>query len=213
MSVPSTLDAVAAAAAPAATPSVIVDASKATDAVASAPEVKAPEVKAPEAPKKSAAAARLDEIRARREDRSKQRADAAAVAKGADPALVDAANRWRAYEAEQAARVAKEAEALSPEDRALVDGEKDVARKAALVARLKVAAAAGSPAPKTVAKPLPIGAPAGVTSTDYAEAMRDPKAMAEAKARDPEGFGKFFSSLLGGGGRKSTLDVAFSRKG
>jgi hypothetical protein len=203
---------VAAAAAPAATPSVIVDASKATDAVASAPEVK-PEVKAPEAPRKSAAAQRLDEIRARREDRSKQRADAAAVAKGADPALVDAANRWRAYEAEQAARVAKEAEALSPEDRALVDGEKDVARKAALVARLKVAAAAGSPAPKTVAKPLPIGAPAGVTSTDYAESMRDPKAMAEAKARDPEGFAKFFSSLLGGGGRKSTLDVAFSRKG
>jgi hypothetical protein len=203
---PSTLDALAAAA-PAAAPSVVVDVSKATDAVAS--DAKPADVK-PEAPKPSAARERLDAIRARREERSKARADAAAVKAGADPAIVEAANRWRAYEAAEAARVAKEAEALSPEDRALVDGEKDVTRKAALVARLKVAAAAAAPStpPKVVAKAPPVGAPAGVTSTDHMESIKDAQAMAEAKARDPGGFDKFFSSLLGGNGRQSTLAKA-----
>jgi hypothetical protein len=106
----------------------------------------------------------------------------------------------------EGARIAAAAADLDDDDRALIDGEKDIGRKAALLARFKrEAAAAPAKAAKVVAPAKPAGGPPSSSAVDFAAALKDPKAMADAKARDPDGFSKFFSGLLKGNSRKSTL--------
>ncbi len=177
-----------------------------------------PAVTPPAAPAKpSGAAAALASITAAREAaKAKREADAAAKkpadAPGAPaapvipPELQTAADRWKAHEKAETARIAAEAADLDDADKALIDGEPDIARKAALLARFKRdAAAANAKPPKVVATPKPAGGPPSSSAIDFAAALKDPKAMADAKARDPDGFTKFFSGLFNGNSRKSTL--------
>lgn len=129
------------------------------------------------------------------------------------PDIKSAADRWRAHEKAEKARIAAAAASLSDEDRALVESEPDIARAGVLLARLT---AASAPQGKQVAPPRPAGGPppAGdALGVDFAAAVRDPKALAEAKAKDPKGYADFFSSLIrkGGSGRRSTLDVATAK--
>jgi len=126
------------------------------------------------------------------------------------PDVADAAKRWKAHAKAESDRIAAAAEGLDEADKALIAGEPDLARKAALLARLSPAADAGPP--KAKAAPRAAGAPPAASSIDFAASMRDPRAMAEAKARDPKGFAAFLSSALTrGSGRKSTLDAAPKR--
>jgi hypothetical protein len=173
----------------------------------------------PAAPAKpsGAAAALVSITAARAEAKAKREADAAAKAKPADapgtpaapvipPELQTAADRWKAHEKAETARIAAEAADLDDADKALIDGEPDIARKAALLARFKRdAAASAARPPKVVATPKPAGGPPSSSAIDFAAALTDPKAMADAKARDPNGLTKFISGLLTGSPRKSSL--------
>jgi hypothetical protein len=157
----------------------------------------------------NAARVALEAFRAKRAEKAAARTPAArdgepAVAAVVPPELKSAADKWAAYEKAESSRITKAAEGLDDEDKALIAGEPDITRKAALLARLSRAADA-SPAPKPVAKPKPAGGPPSSSAVDFAAALKDPRAMADAKARDPSGFEKFFSALLTGNARKSTL--------
>ncbi len=154
---------------------------------------------------------------ARAEAKAKREADAAAKAKPADapgapaapvipPELQTAADRWKAHEKAETARIAAEAADLDDADKALIDGEPDIARKAALLARFKrEAAPANAKPPKVVAPAKPAGGPPSSSAIDFAASLKDPKAMADAKARDPAAFEKFFSGLFKGSSRPSSL--------
>lgn len=167
----------------------------------------------PATPKPSRASEALKAIEAARAEAKAKREAAAkppaapGAAPAVDPETQSAAEKWRAYEKAESARIATEAEGLDPEDKALIDGEKDITRKAALLARFKREASAAAPAKpqKVVAPAKPAGGPPSSSAVDFAESLKDPKAMADAKARDPVGFGKFISGLLTGSPRKSTL--------
>jgi len=205
--------------APASAPASIAEAVKAAVPAAAASEAEpADKAEAKPEAKPSAAKATLDAIRERRAQRAAAKAEAAKP-KDAGPAIpadiASAAERWRAYEAAEAKRLDEASKALPAEDRALVDGEKDIARRAALVARLQAAhdaLAASKPAAKVTAKPGPTGAPPPATSIDILEALKTPEGMKAAKSADPEGFAAKFSALLGGSARKSTLDLSRPKK-
>lgn len=135
---------------------------------------------------------------------------ASAPAAPAIPAdIADGAKRWAQHMKAESARIAAAAEGLGEDDRALLDGISDVGLRAKVLERLK---SSPSEAPaKTRAAPRAAGGPPSASSVDFAAAIRDPRAMAEAKAKDPKGFADFFSSALKSAGRKSTLDGAKSR--
>ena len=175
-----------------------------TAAPSSAP-VESVDQDAIETPKERPAAKKLQEFRARREARAQERASKALAKNGADPAIVSAAQKWMAYEANEAKRIDAQAASLSEDDRALVASQSSLEAKAKLIARLT-----STPA-KVVGKAPPVSTPAQNSSLDFALALKDSSAMAEAKTKDPQGFAKFFSSLLHGSGRASTLDAAFKK--
>jgi hypothetical protein len=109
----------------------------------------------------------------------------------------------------ESARIAAQAESLGEDDRALLEGITDVALRAKVLERLK-SSTSEAPA-KARAAPRAAGGPPSASSVDFASAIKDPRAMAEAKAKDPAGFAAFFSSALKSAGRKSTLDGASKR--
>lgn len=195
-----------------------VEPTPAPEAPAPAPAPPAQEVAKADVPKAKEpgpAARKLAEIRARKEAKAAEREAAKAAAANVDPAIFAAAQRWQAHEKAESKRISAAAAGLDESDRALIDGEKDLGRKAMLLDRLQKAAGAPAPAapaaPKAVAKPGPTGAPPSVTSVDFAEAIKTPEGLAAAKASDPEGFARKFSAMLRGTVRKSTLDVAAGR--
>lgn len=180
----------------------------------------APAAADPAQPSKAAAA--LAAFRAKRAappaDPAAPAAPAAAPAPGTPPAaaapaipadIADSARRWAEHVKTEAARIATLAEGLSDDDKALLAGITDVGLKARVLDRLKGAAVA-EPA-KVAAKPRPAGGPPSSSSVDFGAAIKDPRAMAEAKAKDPAAFASFFSSALSRAGRKSTLDGAAKR--
>jgi hypothetical protein len=152
------------------------------------------------AAKPSAAAAALKAIEASRAEAKAKREAAArpAAAPGApaEPAEHPDALKWRSHVKAESARIATEAEGLDPEDKALIDGEPDIARKAALLARFKrEAAPANAKPPKVVAPAKPAGGPPSSSLVDFEAAWAGgPDAWNQAKARDPEGAAKWLTA-------------------
>lgn len=196
-----------------------------SEPVAAATEDAAPSVPASTspAPAPSRAQGALAAFRSRRASVAGAPAAAAPAAAEAVPAaspaapsapaipadIADAAKRWASHLKAESARIAAQAESLGEDDRALLDGITDVALRAKVLERLK---SSSDPAPaKTRAAPRAAGGPPSASSVDFASAIKDPRAMAEAKAKDPAGFAAFFSSALKSAGRKSTLDGAKPR--
>jgi hypothetical protein len=181
-----------------------------------APVVETPVVETPAAPVVvapvavlSVAAERIAALRTARAEARAQAAVPVAVDSKASPEMIAAAKRWQSHEASERKRISAASAGLSADDRAIVDGEKDITRAAMLLARLTSTA----PAPKAVAPARATGAPPSAGGVDYASTLKDPKAMAEAKAKDPKGFAEYFTSLVRGtSGRKSTLDIARAPK-
>lgn len=173
------------------------------------------------APAPSRAQGALAAFRARRASVAGAPAGAPAAAAEASPAaspapapaipadIADGAKRWAQHMKAEAARISAAAEGLGEDDRALLDGISDVGLRAKVLERLK--SSSGEAPAKTRAAPRAAGGPPSASSVDFAAAIRDPRAMAEAKAKDPKGFADFFSSALKSAGRKSTLDGAKSR--
>ena len=176
------------------------------------------------APAPSRAQGALAAFRARRASVAGAPAGAPAAAAEASPAaspapapaapaipadIADGAKRWAQHLKAESARIALAAEGLGEDDRALLDGITDVALRAKVLDRLR--SSQGEAPAKTRAAPRAAGGPPSASSVDFAASIRDPRAMAEAKAKDPAGFAAFFSSALKSAGRKSTLDGAKSR--
>ena len=63
-------------------------------------------------------------------------------------------------------------------------------------------------AQKTVSTPPEMGAPIPVSSIDFAEAIKDPNKLREAKEKDPKGFADWFSKMLA---PKNTSPLGVSR--
>ncbi len=136
------------------------------------------------------------EAKAKREAAAKPAAAPGAPAPAVDPELQTAADKWRSHVKTESARIATEAEGLDPEDKALIDGEPDIARKAALLARFKrEAAPANAKPPKVVAPAKPAGGPPSSSLMDFEAAWAGgPDAWNQAKARDPEGAAKWLTA-------------------
>lgn len=192
---------------------------------AGGPPAPDPPVTPPAAPAKppapSGAAAALKSIEAARAEAKAKReaAQKPAAAPGAapavDPELQSAAEKWRAYEKAESARIATEAEGLDPEDKALIDGEKDITRKAALLARFKREASAAAPAKpaKPVAPAKPAGGPPSAGSVDFEAAWAGgQQAWDAAKARDPEGASKWLAGRNAPSASSNPFSRMFNRK-
>jgi hypothetical protein len=197
-----------------------------SEPVAAATEDAAPSVPASTspAPAPSRAAGALAAFRSRRASVAGAPAAAALAAAETIPAatpaapsvapaipadIADAAKRWASHLKAESARIAAQAESLGEDDRALLEGITDVGLRAKVLERLRSSSDA-APA-KARAAPRAAGGPPSASSVDFASAIKDPRAMAEAKAKDPAGFAAFFSSALKSAGRKSTLDGASKR--
>lgn len=178
-----------------------------------APAAPAADPAAPKPATPSRAAAALAAFRAKR-----AAAPAAApvapveAAPAGDPAaapaipaeIADAAKRWSEHIKAETARIATLAEGLSDEDKALIAGVPDVAMKAKILERLKGNAEAAPV--KEKAKPRAAGGPPPASTVDFSSALKDPQAMADAKARDPQGLKAFLSRAMNGTASRSTLD-------
>ena len=178
-----------------------------------APATPAADPAAPKAATPSKAQAALAAFRAKRAaapaPASAPAAPVAAVpgepAAPAIPAeIADAAKRWNDHLKAETARIAAAAEGLSDEDKALIAGVPDVAMKAKILERLK--GAAETTPPKEKAKPRAAGGPPSASTVDFSAALKDPQAMADAKARDPQGLKAFLSRAMNGTASRSTLD-------
>jgi hypothetical protein len=121
---------------------------------------------------------------------------------GAEPL----AQKWRAYEAEEAKRLDAEAAALPEAVRDLYQSASDLDARRKVIAAFR---AAGAAAPKAVGTPPAMGAPPSVTAVDVEAAMQDPtgKKLAEIKARDPGAVSAFFGKLLGARDGSTSLGV------
>jgi hypothetical protein len=161
---------------------------------------------APKAKEPGPAAKRWAEYQERKAAKAAEREAAKATASNIDLAILDRAKRWEAHEAAESKRISEAAAGLDAEDRALIDGEKDLGRKATLLARLQKAAAPEPKGPRPVAKAGPSGSPPSVVDLDLVEALKTPEGFAAAKSAP--GFKEKFSAMLNGNARKSTLDVA-----
>lgn len=178
-----------------------------------APATPAADPAAPKAPAPSRAQAALAAFRAKRAavPAPAAAAPAAPVVPG-DPAapaipaeIADAAKRWNEHLKAETARIAAASEGLSDEDKALIAGVPDVGMKAKILERLKSGAEGTNP-PKEKAKPRAAGGPPSASTVDFSAALKDPQAMADAKARDPAGLKAFLSRAMNGSASRSTLD-------
>lgn len=110
------------------------------------------------------------------------------------------AKAWRAHLERETARLAKVREGLPGHWQQALDASPTLDGKQAILSAYE-AERATSTQGKTPAKaPMP-GNPPGAASTDWSQVASDPKALREAKERDPSGWSAFVQSVSGGGAR------------
>lgn len=114
--------------------------------------------------------------------------------------LENDAKAWRAHLERESARLAKVREGLPVHWQQALDASPSLDGKQAILSAYE-AERATSPTGKQPARaPVP-GNPPGAASTDWAQIASDPKALREAKERDPSGWSTFVSKVSGGGAR------------
>jgi hypothetical protein len=104
----------------------------------------------------------------------------------------------------EAARINALAATLSDDDKSILEAVSDLGARARLLERLK--ASLPSEPVKEKAKPRAAGGPPAASVVDFTSALKDPQAMADAKARDPQGLKAFLSRAMNGTASRSTLD-------
>lgn len=118
--------------------------------------------------------------------------------------VAEAARRWAAHVKSEAARINALAATLSDDDKSILEAVSDLGARARLLERLK--ASLPSEPVKEKAKPRAAGGPPAASVVDFTSALKDPQAMADAKARDPQGLKAFLSRAMNGTASRSTLD-------
>ena len=118
------------------------------------------------------------------------------------------AQKWRAYEAEEAKRLDAEAAAMPDAVRDLYASAGDIDAKRKVLAAFRAAA----PATSTKGTPPSMGAPPAVSGADFEAALADKsgKKAAELKARDPQGFAKWMRDKISGS-KPAASSLGFGR--
>lgn len=178
------------------------------DAASPAKAEAASSVEAPASKEPSAAQKKLAELRAHRQAKAAAKATPSDLA----PEVAAKVAAWDAYEQSEAKRIEADAKTLDEADRALLEGERDITRRALLLKRLLAAAAPVEPTKKNVGKAPPGLDAQPSVKTDFAAALTDPRALDDVKATDPKGWSEYFSRLRSGGRRVSTLNAAPSSR-
>lgn len=101
--------------------------------------------------------------------------------------LAPLAERWKQFEESESARIEAEKAALTPAQQRALDAVVGVDAKRAVLA----AFSDGSVKAKSQAPSHGGGPPAPGLQASFADAFGDPAKMADAKARDPDGFKKY----------------------
>ena len=110
------------------------------------------------------------------------------------------AKAWLAHLEREQARLAKVREGLPGHWQTALDASPTLDGKQAILAAYE-AEKASAPAGKQPAKAPPLGNPPGGASTDWTAVASDPRALREAKDRDPTGWQQFVQSTTGVGAR------------
>lgn len=116
------------------------------------------------------------------------------------------AQRWRAYEAEEAKRLDGEAAALPEAVRDLYQGAGDIEAKRKVLAAFRSTSSSTAP---VKGQPPAMGAPAPVSAVDIEAALADKSGqkLAEIKKRDPGAVSAFFNRVLASRGGSQSLGV------
>lgn len=107
------------------------------------------------------------------------------------------AQKWRAYEAEEAKRLDAEAASLPDAVRDLYQSAGDIDARRKVIAAFKATASTSAP---VKGQPPAMGAPAPVSALDIEAAIADKTGakLAEIKKRDPGAVSSWFARALGG---------------
>lgn len=118
------------------------------------------------------------------------------------------AQKWRAYEAEEAKRLDAEAAAMPDAVRDLYASAGDIDAKRKVLAAFRAA----QPATTQKGTPPSMGAPPAVSGADFEAALADKsgKKAAELKARDPQGFAKWMRDKISGS-KPAASSLGFGR--
>jgi hypothetical protein len=116
------------------------------------------------------------------------------------------AQRWRAYEAEEAKRLDGEAATLPDAVRDLYQGAADIEAKRKVLAAFRATSSTTAP---VKGQPPAMGAPAPVSAVDIEAALADKSGqkLAEIKKRDPGAVSAFFNRVLASRGGSQSLGV------
>lgn len=116
------------------------------------------------------------------------------------------AQRWRAYEAEEAKRLDGEASTLPEAVRDLYAGASDIEAKRKVLAAFRSTSSTTAP---VKGQPPAMGAPAPVSAVDIEAALADKSGqkLAEIKKRDPGAVSAFFNRVLANRGGSQSLGV------
>lgn len=116
------------------------------------------------------------------------------------------AQRWRAYEAEEAKRLDGEAAALPEAVRDLYASAGDIEAKRKVLAAFRATSSTTAP---VKGQPPAMGAPAPVSAVDIEAALADKSGqkLAEIKKRDPGAVSAFFNRVLASRGGSPSLGV------
>jgi hypothetical protein len=116
------------------------------------------------------------------------------------------AQRWRAYEAEEAKRLDGEASTLPEAVRDLYQGAGDIEAKRKVLAAFRATSSTTAP---VKGQPPAMGAPAPVSAVDIEAALADKSGqkLAEIKKRDPGAVSAFFNRVLANRGGSQSLGV------
>jgi uncharacterized protein YcbK (DUF882 family) len=168
-------------------------------------------VKAEQASAKAAAKEERKRLQAEAEAAGEmQKAYDAAKARLAElEGLEPLAQKWRAYEAEEAKRLAVEAATLPEAVRDLYATAGDIDAKRKVLAAFRAAAPSTQTQKGT---PPSMGAPPAVSGADFEAALADKsgKKAAEMKARDPVGFAAWMREKISGG-KPAASSLGFGR--
>ena len=125
--------------------------------------------------------------------------------------LAPLAEKYRAIEKAELAKIEEQAKSLPEAFKKLYSGAVDLEAKRDVLAAY--AALPTTVAPKDVLQAPATGAPPSQSSVDFAEAMqKGEKEFSEAKARDPKGFANWMANLFGTN-KQSPIGIArFARK-
>lgn len=112
-------------------------------------------------------------------------------------AVAPKADLWEKHEQAELKRIEEQAANLPESFKRLLSAAQGLDAKRDVLAAFAETQPKQAPGQKHVSTPPEMGAPAPVSAIDFAEAIKDPNKLREAKEKDPKGFAEWFGKMLG----------------